>query len=357
MQIANPIYDAVFKFLLEDTEVAKLMLSVLLDKEIVELDFLPTEMVVKMNTDFVNTPENNLPQTHQQTHSLKDSIGLTVYRMDFAAKIKEKDGSLTQVIIELQKSRLLTTLKRFREYIGKQYSNPDLFVTLKTLSGKEYKAGIPVYAIYFLGYQLDKYTDIPVIAIENTVTDHYTRTILDKTDPFVTSLFHEGLIINIPALKKKRRDKIEQMLSIFENSMQGGMHILEINLESYPPQFKSIITRLQAAAGVSRLQDQMKVEDDIMEEIGYWERKLQLEKAKNKKSIEKIQRAEQKAKEAEQKTKEAEQKTKEAEQKIEEEKQQKEVLIRMIAANGKTTDEIAAMTGMKVSDVESILKK
>jgi hypothetical protein len=52
MQIANPLYDTVFKYLLEDEPVAKLFLSALLEREIEELTYNPQEMVQKAtNTD------------------------------------------------------------------------------------------------------------------------------------------------------------------------------------------------------------------------------------------------------------------------------------------------------------------
>lgn len=38
ISIANPIYDSVFKFLMEDERVAKTILSALLKKEVVEVD-------------------------------------------------------------------------------------------------------------------------------------------------------------------------------------------------------------------------------------------------------------------------------------------------------------------------------
>lgn len=47
MLIANPIYDTVFRYLMGNLNVAKLMLSVLLEKEIVELEFLPSEILTK----------------------------------------------------------------------------------------------------------------------------------------------------------------------------------------------------------------------------------------------------------------------------------------------------------------------
>jgi hypothetical protein len=44
VRIANPIYDVVFKFLLDDEKVARLVLSALLGKEVLELQFRPTEV-------------------------------------------------------------------------------------------------------------------------------------------------------------------------------------------------------------------------------------------------------------------------------------------------------------------------
>ena len=41
MQIANPIYDVVFKYLMEDAKVAKLLISSIIGEEIEELDFRP----------------------------------------------------------------------------------------------------------------------------------------------------------------------------------------------------------------------------------------------------------------------------------------------------------------------------
>jgi len=46
MQIANPLYDAAFKYLLEDGDSAKVLLSALLDEEIVSLMPLAREHAV-----------------------------------------------------------------------------------------------------------------------------------------------------------------------------------------------------------------------------------------------------------------------------------------------------------------------
>ncbi|MCP4699170.1 MAG: hypothetical protein GY862_20305, partial [Gammaproteobacteria bacterium] len=46
MQIANPMYDTVFKFLMEDSKSAILLLSAIIGEEIESLDFLPQENIV-----------------------------------------------------------------------------------------------------------------------------------------------------------------------------------------------------------------------------------------------------------------------------------------------------------------------
>ncbi|GAB4402812.1 MAG: hypothetical protein OHK0039_01290 [Bacteroidia bacterium] len=47
MIIANPIYDAVFKYLLEDTKIARELLATILGVEIVELALRPQETLVQ----------------------------------------------------------------------------------------------------------------------------------------------------------------------------------------------------------------------------------------------------------------------------------------------------------------------
>ena len=51
LQIANPIYDAVFKYLMEDPQSAVLLLSALTDLDISVLEPLPQEMTVSGDGD------------------------------------------------------------------------------------------------------------------------------------------------------------------------------------------------------------------------------------------------------------------------------------------------------------------
>ena len=102
--IANPIYDAVFKFLMEDKKVAKILLSALLKKEIIDLEM----------------------RRHEYTSMEQTRISL--FRIDFSAKIREDDGSEHLVLIELQKTWLITETLRFRQYLGTQYLDKENIV-------------------------------------------------------------------------------------------------------------------------------------------------------------------------------------------------------------------------------------
>ncbi|MDR3199490.1 MAG: hypothetical protein LBU34_16595, partial [Planctomycetaceae bacterium] len=55
MYIANPIYDVVFKFMLEDEEVAKSFLSAIIEEEVLELRFATKERTLRLPADKENT--------------------------------------------------------------------------------------------------------------------------------------------------------------------------------------------------------------------------------------------------------------------------------------------------------------
>jgi hypothetical protein len=50
MQIANPIYDVVMKYLLEDKKLARLLLGAIIGAKIEKLDFRPQEYVSNVDT-------------------------------------------------------------------------------------------------------------------------------------------------------------------------------------------------------------------------------------------------------------------------------------------------------------------
>lgn len=364
MQIANPIYDVVFKFLMDDNKVAKSFIQAIMGREIVELELMPQEMVISLS-EYAKTDKE---KPKKKPKSVKKSLGLTIYRIDFSAKIKTETGEIQQVIIELQKARLLNTIPRFREYLGNQYANPDLNVSLKTLNARTYKVGIPIFAIYFLGYELDNFKKSPVILINNCVQDRFSKENLAKNEPFITSLFHEGIIVNIPALKGKRRDAIETLLSIFDQSnREENFHILNVNENDFPEIYRHIIRRLQTAYQSKEVRAKMNVEDEFLSELQEAERAK--EEAENaKKETEQVRKEVLQAKKEAKKAQEEAQKAQEAleeefKARIDAEKMadlswQKIIFaVKSLAQQVQSTETIAKIFGISEDEVKNILAK
>jgi hypothetical protein len=257
MQIANPIYDVVFKYLMEDAKIAKLLISSIIGEEIETLEFRPQEFTADIDKG-----------------RIEGRFGLlTVYRLDFSATIKTGDG-LKQVLIEIQKAKFATDIMRFRGYLGSQYSNKNN-TKIETINNHARRIGIPIIGIYFLGHTLDS-TDASIIGVTRTYKDLVTGELLTAKESFIESLTHDSYVIQIPNLVQKRRNDLEKLLSIFDQStyVDAEHHILNIKEEEYPEKHRSLIRRLQSAILEPEMRKQMEIEDGILGEFEDMQRQI-----------------------------------------------------------------------------------
>ena len=239
MFIANPIYDAVFKYMMEDLKVAKTLISAIIDEEVEELDFCPQEMNVKYQEG-----------------------SITVIRADFLARIKTAKG-YKAVIIEMQKALLASDIRRFRRYVGSQYQSANNVYEDKN----KIAHARPIYCIFFLGHALGN-TEIPVLTVTNQVKDRATGKELQLRHDFIDCLHHKSWIVQISKLQKHRRDDLEILLSIFDQSnITISNHILNVNEEDFPEEYRHIIRRLRQAAESKEVTDQMTAEDELISDF------------------------------------------------------------------------------------------
>ena len=241
--IANPIYDSVFKYLMEDERIAKTLISALLKKEVVEVDM----------------------RRNEYTNGTRDNISM--FRIDFGARIKEEDGSTKLVLIELQKTWLETETLRFRQYLGAQYANPENI--LKDCENDGY--GIPMIAVYLLGHKVGDIEE-PVLYVRHKALDydgnHVTKGI---PDPFVDSLTHDSIIVQIPRLRGHVNNRLDKVLSVFDQSLKekGNHQVLSVDEDKYNGDLEMmhILHRLITAASDSKLRQDMNVEDEFFSAI------------------------------------------------------------------------------------------
>ena len=329
--IANPIYDAVFKFLMEDKKVAKIFLSALLKKDIIDLEM----------------------RRHEYTSMEHTRISL--FRIDFSAKIRENDGSEHLVLIELQKTWLITETLRFRQYLGTQYLNKENIIEEKNEHGQRRTYGLPIISIYILGHPLGDLTE-PVVYVRRRYLD-YDDNLLPSPDPFIESLTHDSIIVQIPFLTGRTRNRLERLLSVFDQEYRqaDSEHYLEINDEHLDDEVKCVVHRLLKAAAAPDVRRAMEIEDEILSEIEDRDTTIMM---KNKEIEQKEQEIEQKEQEIEQKEQVIEQK----EQVIEQSKQvieQKEQVIRsmvkMLCNNGTSVEEISKQLSIPVEQIKQYI--
>ena len=241
MRIANPIYDVVFKYLLDDEKVARLLLSALLGKEVLALKFRPTEV------------------RHEAPGA--DGAQLLVLRMDFAATVRLEDGSRKLVLIEVQKARSAWDVQRFRRYLASNYANTENVY----LDADGKKQSLPILTIYFLGEGLDC-VDVPILRINRKYTDVSTGDEVPIPDPFVEALTHDSIVVQVNRLKHRRRTELERLLEVFDQGLASRTdpHLLEILEENFPEHYREVLRRLMRAGAEQEVRDKMDVEDDML---------------------------------------------------------------------------------------------
>jgi uncharacterized coiled-coil protein SlyX len=243
IQIANPIYDIVFKYMMEDNDVAKLLLSSIMGCEVTYLE----------------------PRPQDYTTTKSSSGDIYVYRLDFAARIETAEGSKL-VLIELQKATYMDDVMRFRRYLGKQYSKKGN-VEIINVAGKDKKIPLPIYCLYFLGKDAG-IEGVPVLEVNPVVRDVATGDVINQRSQFIESLHHRTWIVQIKYLKEPRRTELEQLLSIFDQSKYStNVHILKIKEEDFPKKYHPLIRRLKMAASSVKIQKKMENEDLYLEQM------------------------------------------------------------------------------------------
>ena len=244
MRIANPIYDVVFKYLLDDEKVARLVLSALLGKEVLELQFRPTEV------------------RHEAPRG--DDTQLLVLRMDFAATVRLEGGARKLVLIEIQKARSASDVQRFRRYLGSNYTSAEN----DYLDSDGKKQALPIVTIYFLGEGLDC-VDVPVLKVNRHYLDVATGAEVRITDPFVEALTHDAIVVQMNRLKDRRRTELERLLEVFDQGLaaRSDPHLLDILEENFPDRYREVLRRLVRAGSEPELRGKMDVEDDILADI------------------------------------------------------------------------------------------
>ena len=186
MVIANPIYDVVFKRMMENEKVAKFFIGTLLEQTIETIEVKPQEF----------TYTNEL-------------IGIAVFRLDFIATIKTESGESKKVLIEIQKAKNLIDIMRFRNYLASQYGKED------EINGQ--KVILPITIIYILGFKLPEITS-SCLKVERNYKDLVNNASIETKSDFIEKLTHDSYVVQVGRITGRYQTKLDKLLSLFEQT-------------------------------------------------------------------------------------------------------------------------------------------
>lgn len=250
--------------------------------------------------------------------------------------MKEADGTIRLVLIELQKTWLETETLRFRQYLGAQYSNPENVPSENNKDGY----AIPMVAIYLLGHRVGD-INVPVLYVKHKAYDYDGNVVTDGIpDPFVESLIHDSIIVQIPLLHGQVNNRLEKVLSVFDQSQKNGSdrHVLNVNDTPFDDDddMQYLLRRLLMAAANAQLRQEMNVEDEYFKALEDRDTALMM---KDKKLAEQAEQLEQNKTE------------------LEQNKAQLRTMTLLLSNSGMSVEEIAKSVGMSQDQVKLLLNK
>jgi len=322
MLIANPTYDIVFKKLMEDLNIARGILELILATTIEQIEFASQEFTAS-----------------------REDLSLTYFRLDFKARIKTPDGA-KNVLIEMQKGKLSTDIDRFRAYLAEEYRR---LCEVRDAHGEVQRLGLPIITIYFFGYSID--ARLPgAFKIDRRYLDLITGEELPVRCDVMERLTHDAYAVQIPRLNNQHRSAVEELLAIFRQDHYGDEAGHTLIVEGDSSKYALItdilhnLTRLVESPEVQR---SMAIEDEMYaalaggiaektRELNIAKREAERGRLEEKRKREEAERGreeeQRKREEAERGREEEQRKREEAEREREEEQRKREDAERKIAA-------------------------
>jgi hypothetical protein len=193
--------------MIANQKTAKFFIETLIEKKVINLVPLPTEKVAH----------------------LRD---LQVMRYDYSCTIELEDGTQKTIIVELQKNKNELDIGRFRQYLGKHYSEEQIEVLERNGQTIEKISYLPIVAIYFTGFNLKH--EQAFIKAETKLIDLKTGQIIDEEkDKMIELLAHDSYYVQIKKISETGEDKLSKAFQMFNQGYKTEKLPEDLNHRDY----------------------------------------------------------------------------------------------------------------------------
>lgn len=236
MTIANPIYDVVFKYLMEDERCSCSFLSSLLKKEIRDVKILPG----KCRTSKFVVP--------------------SVFNLSLYCRVKECTA-WNPLVIEIVKTWIPSKKLSSRKYLDVRYEQS--LLSSSEIFGKH---NFPVLVVYLLGHEVGDVEE-SVVYKHSHPYDYDGRLVeAGIRNPFIDSLTYDSVIVQIPRIKSGTASQLDKILSIFRQTSECGLSRQTLDIDDVlytesDEELRRIIFRLLMASTDANIRNEMTSED------------------------------------------------------------------------------------------------
>ncbi len=263
--IPNPIYDVVFRYLMEDPESAMIVLSTLINEKIIRLELEPqTHTQKKVNPLHLTDPTTG--------------DDLRLFHLDFTAIVELPDGSEEMIMIELQKASQPDDIFRFKRYISSNFLRKQVkeIIHPTTLEVTTINKPIRLIPIFILNFRIENEINDLLIRTNRIKTGVFKNKPLEKANEFIDNLSYDMLVVQLPNLHNiaesdyqndEYKKKLFILLKLFDqkSKVKNNEHRLRLIRKFFPGFLDRVIKRLQAAdSNNPGLEEQLHAEDEIL---------------------------------------------------------------------------------------------
>ncbi len=260
--IPNPIYDVVFKYLMEDNQSAKIILSTLINEKIKKLTFEPIS-----HTEKIQDP--------------KTDKTIKLFHLDFTAVVEKTDGKEELIMIEIQKANRASDIFRFKRYISTNFQRKQEkeIINPRTQAVEKINKPIRLIPIFILNFRIENEVNDLIIKTNRDKIGIFKGKSLKNDNEFIDNLTFDIWVVQLPNLKNiEKKDyenddyktKLYLLLKLFDQETQNknNKHRLLIVEKLFPKYLERVINRLKSAdADNPDLEEQMNAEDEYLAEL------------------------------------------------------------------------------------------
>ncbi|MCX8481667.1 MAG: hypothetical protein ORN58_07095, partial [Sediminibacterium sp.] len=261
--ISNPIYDTVFQYLMDDIESAKIIISTLINRPIINL--------IPLTNNIVDIEKKESEEKY-----------IHLMRLDYTAEILNPDDTKELVSIELQKARLRTDEIRFRKYIAENLKKTEVIVqdqiNPKTNLPYTIEKAYRIIPIFILNFEIEKEIFDLVLQTEHIIKGIFTEKELTSKNNFLENLMYNVIVVQLPYINRVTQNIHNQppklaLYNLFQLFNQNkpadrDKHTLFIEENDIPKDYNRIIKRLaNLKANESQLEQKLILEDTMLREI------------------------------------------------------------------------------------------